>query len=60
MLINKKHENSIKKVAAYPGANTDSDCNPLVGTLKSKRKRIPNKDKKKAYDISSLIDTEKM
>jgi len=57
MLINKKYQNSIKRVAAYPG-DIRSDHNPLIGTLKFKEKRIISKNKNKVYDIS-LSNTQK-
>jgi len=33
ILINKKYQNSIKRIAAYLGADIESDHNFLIGTL---------------------------
>jgi len=59
MLRNKRHQNSIKTMAAYPSVDIGSDYNPLIGTLKFRRKQVTNRNEKKAYDISSLNDIRK-
>jgi hypothetical protein len=58
MLINKSHQNSIKRVAAYPSTDIESDIT-LIATLKFKgvAKRVANKkNKSEIYDIPSLSD----
>jgi len=54
MLINKKDQNSIRKVAAYPGADIESDHNFLTGTFKEKKQK-----QKQGINIFSLRDTRK-
>jgi len=39
MLTNKRKQNNIKRVAAYPGADIGSDHNFLIGIFKFRRKR---------------------
>lgn len=54
--IQKRFQNAIKSVKAYPGADVPSDHNPLVGIVKIKLKKISNETAKSRKDISRLQD----
>jgi len=54
MLINEKDQNSIRKVAVYPGADIESDHNLLTGTFRFKEKK---QKQKQDINIFSLRDT---
>jgi hypothetical protein len=57
MLINKRYQDNIKRMAVYSGEDKRSDYNLLIGMLRFKGKRVISKNKKKTYNIFSLRDT---
>jgi hypothetical protein len=59
MLINKRYQKSIKRVVVCPGADIESDHNPLIRIFRFKRKQVISKNKNKAYNIFSLRDIRK-
>jgi ribonuclease HI len=57
--VNKRFRNSIKKVTTYPGADLESDHNPVVAKLNLNWKRIKREDqpqKRKRIDLSKLAN----
>jgi len=53
MLINKRHQNSIKRAATYSGADIESD--PLIEIFKFREKQIVNKKQEQNISLSSSI-----
>uniref|UniRef100_A0A8D8SJV6 Craniofacial development protein 2 n=1 Tax=Cacopsylla melanoneura TaxID=428564 RepID=A0A8D8SJV6_9HEMI len=55
ILVNQRFRNSCTSVKTYPGADINSDHNPLVGVFKIRLKKIKTK-KKQHYDLRKLKD----
>jgi hypothetical protein len=51
------HENSIKRVGAYLGADIGSNRNRLIKTFKFREKQVANENKSTAYYVFILSDT---
>ncbi|XP_030765261.1 craniofacial development protein 2-like [Sitophilus oryzae] len=56
ILINRRYQNSIKRVAAYPGADIGSDHNPLIADFQFRLKLISEKrtTTQRHYNIDRL------
>lgn len=54
ILVNKKFRNSVKTVKTYPGADIDSDHNPVVMSIRIRLKRRHQQTKDSKLNIRSL------
>ena len=57
-MIRSRFRNAIQKVKTYPGADCDSDHNPLVGTLRVKVKKTCTSKRKIQCDIAKLKEAQ--
>lgn len=58
ILISKRFRNSIKKCKTYPGADINSDHNPVIAKMKIRLKNIQQNKQRKSYvDIGKLKST---
>lgn len=55
ILVNARYRNSFTSVKTYPGADIQSDHNPLVGDYRTRYKKVQRKTPKK-HDIRKLKD----
>lgn len=56
ILIKERYKNSVKSVKTYPGADIDSDHNPLIAKIELKFKKTKPKTTKHSINVSSLKD----
>lgn len=53
-MTNKRFQNSMTRVAAYPGADIGSDHNPIVADLRVRFKKLKKMEGSKSFDIEKL------
>ena len=56
IMINNRFKNSIKDIKTYPGADIDSDHNPVVSKIEIKLKKIKRLNNVGQLDVSKLKD----
>lgn len=56
MLVNKRYRNSITSIKTYPGADINSDHNPLVANFKVRMKKIKHNTTTSSMDTKLLKD----
>ena len=56
VIINKRFRNNVKSVKTYPGADVNSDHNPLVAKICLRLKSLKKKEKMRRLDVTKLKD----
>lgn len=56
VLVNKRFKNSFKSAKTYPGADVNSDHNPVVAIIHTKMKKLLSPMKRPRIDVSKLKD----
>ena len=53
-MVKRRHWNSIKNAKTYPGADADSDHNPVVSGIRIKLKKVTKAKRRECWNMEKL------